>query len=60
MLVIQRERSRLWACPEFYELIYYLAVVKVTLASILYIKEMVIPPLSLFVGHWYLRHQDTE
>lgn len=53
MIVTGSEGSSLWAYTGSHEFVYYPAVVKKTLTSTLYTKEVIITLLSLFVGHGY-------
>lgn len=60
MIVTGREGSRLWACPESHEFVYYWEVVRKIQASTLYMKEVIISPLAVFVGEGYLQHLGPE
>lgn len=55
MAVTGRKSSTLWECSISHAFEYYPAVRKKNLGSTLYIEEMKIAPLSVFVGHGYLQ-----
>lgn len=60
MIMTGREGSRLWTYPGSYVLLYYPAAVKTLLTSTLYMEQVSILPLSVFVGLWYLLHWGPE
>lgn len=56
MMMTGKKRSGLLACPETNGVVHYLVTLKRTLASTFHIDQVIIPPLSVFVGHGYLQH----
>lgn len=54
MIVTGREVSSLRACTGSHEFSYYQEVVEEIRASTLYMKEVKIPSLSMFLDHGYL------
>lgn len=55
-IVNMRKDSCFRAFQESHAFVYHPAVLEKTLASTLYMKEMIILPLSMLVGHRYLQH----
>lgn len=49
-----------WASPSCKRFVYYFTAVEMTHTSTLYIKQVIIPPLSVFVGRRYLQHEGLE
>lgn len=54
MMVTGRESSSPWACPESHASVYYHAGMKTKPASTLYMKRVIVLPVSVLVGDEYL------
>lgn len=60
MIRTGREGKSVLACVGPNMFIYYIIVMKTELVSTLSMEEVLIPPLSVFVGHMYLQRGDLE
>lgn len=55
-MMIAKEGSSLWACPESQKCFYYPIGVRRLLTKTSYIQELRKVMLSVFLGHMYLQH----